>query len=346
MKKALLALLALSLPLTAQAAPFSNDAARYALPEAQMVGHIDFERLRESKTFKDLYAMLSANPNAQRGLADLEARFGIKILSDLSGITFSINAPKPTGATETFVFASGLFDEAKVMAGMKKGNADYDEGVEGAQKLYVAQGDKTALAFVKGGLLAANSQVSATGSVEGEGSMRKVIKSQGLSGAIKALSAQFSAGKDMWFALSPNAEMLAQLKTQDPQMAAFTSWTLSLDMGAGLHIHAEGVGTAEAASGVAAKLTAQVQGAMASPQAAMLGGIITKFSVKAEGDKLVLDLPLSQQDVEQLKMLGMMAMAAMQSAARPEPQPSFPALQQPAKPSALTPAPAPLKINP
>ena len=346
MKKALLALLALSLPLTAQAAPFSNDAARYALPEAQMVGHIDFERLRESKTFKDLYAMLSANPNAQRGLADLEARFGIKILSDLSGITFSINAPKAGAGTETFVFASGRFDEAKVMAGMKGRGADYSESAEGAQRLYVAQNDKTALAFLSGGLLAANSQVSPTASVEGEASMRKVLKGAGLGGAIKGLSAQFSAGKDIWFALSPNAEMLSDLKAQDPQMAAFTAWTLSVDLSAGLHIHAEGVGTAEAASGVAAKLTAQVQGAMASPQAAMLGGIITKFSVKAEGDKLVLDLPLSQQDVEQLKMLGMMAMAAMQSAARPEPQPSFPAIQQPTKPSAPAPAPAPLKINP
>ena len=345
MKKALLALLALTLPLSAQAAPFSTDAARYALPEGQMVGHVDFERLRESKTFKDLYAMLSGNPGAQQGIADLESRFGIKLLSDLGSITFSVNAPKAGGPTETLVFASGLFDELKIMAGMKARGADYDVKAEGAQQLYVAQGDKTALAFVKGGLIAANSQVGGPEAVEGESSLRKALKGVGLGGALKGLSAQFTTGKDVWFALAPNADMLADLKVQDAQMAAFTAWTLSIDLSAGLHVHAEGVGTPEAAGAVAGKMMAQVQGAMASPQAAMLGGMITKFSAKAEGDRLVVDLPLSQQDVDQLKMLGMMALAAMQSASRPEPKPSFPALKAPAAPAAPT-APEPVKILP
>ncbi len=343
MKKALLALLALTLPLSAQAAPFSTDAARYALPEGQMVGHVDFERLRESKTFKDLYAMLSGNPGAQQGIADLESRFGIKLLSDLGSITFSVNAPKAGGPSETLVFARGLFDEAKIMAGMKERGADYDVSAEGAQQIYIAQGDKTALAFVKGGLIAANSQqVGSPSAVEGASSLRKTLKSEGLGGALKGLAAQFTAGKDVWFALAPNADMLADLKVQDAQMAAFTAWTLSIDLSAGLHVHAEGVGTPEAAGAVAGKMMAQLQGAMASPQAAMLGGIITKFSAKAEGDRLVVDLPLSQQDVDQLKMLGMMALAAMQSASRPEPKPSFPALRPPAAPA----APYPVKILP
>ena len=334
MKKILLALTAASaLCSSALATPFNSDAARFTLPEGQLVAHIDMERMRSSQTFKDLAAMITGNPAAQKDLEELKARFGVDPINGIGSITLSVNAAAKGAPPEVAAYVTGAFPQAQILEALKKESKDFDAVKEGEHTMYVAQNDSSTITFVKGGMLATGSD----GAVKGDAVARKVLAGAGVTGAVKVTTGSFDGSKDVWATFQPSAAMVADMQAQNPMMGAFTAWTVSMDFTPGLHVHIEGKGTEAAASQIAAMASMQLQQMQASPQAAMLGGMMSKLSVTSKGELLVVDMPLNQQDVNQLKMMAMMMMMSLQ---QPKAQPSFPGLQAPVAPSVAPKAPA------
>jgi hypothetical protein len=343
MKKALLTLVALlSLSASAWAAPFTPDAARFTLPEGQVLAHIDMSRMSQSQTFKDLVAFISSNPSGQKDLAEFKEKFGVDPFG-LGSITLSVNAPAKSTSPEITAYVTGEFPQEKILAGLKAESKDFDTVKHGEHTLYVAQNDQSTISFVKGGMLAFGSE----GTTKGDAVARKLLDGKGATGELATISKGFSADKDVWVAFKPSEAMVADLKMKSPQMGAFTQWVVSVDMAPGLHIHAEGKATAEVAQALATMANMQIQQMKASPQAAMFGGLINKSTISAKGDTLVVDVPLNTQDVAQLKMMAMMAMMSMQQQMAPK-QPSFPQLQKPVAPmkKAAKPAAPPAMLAP
>jgi hypothetical protein len=60
-------------------------------------------------------------------------------------------------------------------------------------------------------------------------------------------------------------------------------------------------------------LSKQIDGFKTNPQAMMFMGILNKLKVSAQKTDLSIDLPLNQQDVNQLKMIAGMIMMGMQN---------------------------------
>lgn len=328
------------------ATPFSTESARYAIPNGQILIHIDIERMAQSQTFKDLYGMLAGNPQAKTQIEDFKNRFGVDPLVDLKAMTVALNAPSKNAPPETSIYVEGNFKPEQIKAEFKKEGAVYDTQTVNGHELLVAQNDSSAVSFLPKGILAANSQRSPSGDVKGSNILTTVLNGKGLEGTLKEASALFGDGKDVWASFRPSAEMLADMKTQNPMIASFTKWDLSLDLAQGLHLHVEGTGSPEGTKLISDLANAQIAKAKSSPQAAMLGGLINKASITANGPTLVVDLPLSDQDVKQLQMMAMMLMMSMQQGhgapgapGAPGPQVTpkrspFPNLQAPAAPAA------------
>ena len=322
----------------ALANPFNEYSARYSIPAGQVLVHVDVERLTQSQTFKDLYGMATGNPQAKGKLEEFKQRFGVDLLTDVKGVTVALNAPSKGAPPETSVYVAGNFKPEQIKAGFKKEGADFNTEQVMGHDLLIAKNDSSAFAFVKGGVLAANSQKSPGGEVKGDAVLKAVLNGAGLGGALKTASAKFTAGKDLWASFQPSAEMLNDMRAQNPMMASFSAWDISLDLSKGLHLHVEGQGTPESAKQISDLANAQLAQAKSSPQAAMLGGIINKASVSAKASTLVVDIPLSNQEVKQLQMMAMMLMMSMQQGhGAPQPAPKrspFPNLQAPATPTA------------
>jgi hypothetical protein len=328
----------------AMAKPFNADAARYMISNGQVLVHMDIERLTQSQTFKDLYGMVAGSPQAKTQIDQFKARFGIDPLVDVKGVTVGLNAPSKGAPPETSVYIAGSFKPEQIKAELKTSGADFDAVMVGKQELLVAKKDASSFAFVPGGMIAANSQKAPQGEVKGEAVLRSVLSGAGLQGDLKAASAGFGPNKDVWASFRPSAPMLADMTAQNPMMGSFSAWDLSIDFSTGLHLHVEGLGSVESAKAIADLANAQLAQAKGSPQAAMLGGLVNKAKIEAQGTKFIVDLPLSNQDVKQLQMMAMMLMMSMQQGhAAPKPQPQrapFPQLQAPTAPA---PAPAPAK---
>ena len=113
-----------------------------------------------------------------------------------------------------------------------------------------------------------------------------------------------------------NEEMRKDLGQKNPMMAQFVKVIGSLDfkpVSTNIRAIESAAGPAQIAQMAQAQLAASTQ----SPQAAMFAGMIKKISVTAQGNDLVLDVPLNQQDVNQIKMMVGMMLMSLQGGARP-----------------------------
>jgi hypothetical protein len=293
------ALMMLALP-SALAAPAGFG---YLTGDADIIVHFDSQRLQKSQTFKDLMAMAMANPKAKAGLDEIKAKSGIDVLKDVDSLTVQIKSPAPGASRATVLgFVQGRFNPATLLKAMKAEKNEVTEEKTPWGVVYTngKKDEAVGFTFLKGGVLF------------GDVDLIKSHKKNKFKGPLSKFMSSFKAqGQDVWVASKFSPEMRNDFKTKNPMMAQFVQVVGSLDFAPGLHLSVRATG--ENAAGpkqIATMAQAQLAASTQAPQAAMFAGMINKITVKAEGNDLVVDVPLNQQDVNQIKMMvGMMLMS-------------------------------------
>ena len=108
-------------------------------------------------------------------------------------------------------------------------------------------------------------------------------------------------------------EMIADAKAKNPMMAVFQDIQGFIDLASGLHINVNATAKQAAiAQQMVKRAQEQLKAASGTPQAQMFASVLNKISLSAEGATIKLDVPLNQQEVNQLKMIVGMIMMSMQ----------------------------------
>ena len=310
MKKVFLFLVAsmmLTAPVMALAAPAGLN---YLNGDANIVVHFDSKRLQQSQTFKDLMSMAMANPKAKSNLDDMKSKTGVDVLKDIDSVTAQIKAPKAPGSkAQVLGYVQGRFNAQSVVGAMKANKNEVKEVKASWGVMYQNPADASfSFAFISGGML--------FGSTE----LVQNYKTGTFGGPLAKLAASFKdQAQDLWVVVDMNEEMRKDLGKKNPMMAQFVKVIGSLDFKPGLHLNIRATGESAAGPAQIAQMAqAQLAASTQSPQAAMFAGMIKKSSVTAQGNDLVLDVPLNQQDVNQIKMMVGMMLMSLQGGARPK----------------------------
>ena len=305
MKKLILSL-ALLLSLAASPALAAPQGLSYLNGDADVLLHFDLQRLQKSQTFKDIMAMAMSNPKAKSGLDEVKANVGVDILKDIDSVTIQVKAP-PKGQNRATVlgYIQGRFTPKTILAAMKASNAQVKEIKAPWGVIYANPSDPMGFTFLKGGVLF------------GDPDLIKAHKQGAFKGQLAASAGKFSDdAQDFWAVLKMNKEMTAEAAAKNPMLAQFEQVVGSLDFKPGLHLNVRATSKNPAGPKMLAQMgQQQLAAAGQSPQAAMFGAMMKKITIKAEAQDLVLDIPLNQQDVNQIKMMvGMMLMSFQQKA--------------------------------
>ena len=280
----------------------------YLNGDADILVHFDFQRLQKSQTFKDIMAMAMSNPKAKSGFDDIKTKVGVDVLKDIDSVTVQVKAPSQSKNRPTVLgYLQGRLNSKSILAAMKTSGAKVEEVKASWGVIYKNPAEPMGFAFVSGGM------------VFGDPDLIKAHKKGAFKGPLAASSSKFKDdAQDLWVVVNVSKEMSQDMATKNPMMAQFGQVVGSLDFKPGLHLNVRATSKdAQGPSMLAQMGQAQLAAAGQSPQAAMFGAMMKKISIKAEANDLVLDVPLNQQDVNQIKMMVGMMLMSFQNAGKP-----------------------------
>lgn len=302
--------------------------------------HIDLQRLQTGQTPKQLLGLMMANPETKQKITLFQQNFGIDPFKDLKSLTMQIKVLEAKQEPLILVHVVGTFDQARLLKGLTaQGNAFTQETINGHVAHINAQ-NKSAITFVKDGVLMGTPE-----------RLRFALKGAQFGGILKEQQALLKQGGDLWFAAHLPERVRADIKRQNPVVADSKSMRGYLDFAQGLKIMiATEFVSPEVAAATEAQLKMMIDQAKQAPQAAMFMNMVNKVSISAEGPELTLDIPLTQDDVNQIQaivsmMLMSLSMQQQQQQQQPpagSSAPKFPKLNAPVSPSVPAPAPAPV----
>ena len=284
-----------------------------------------------------------ANSSFKQKLVRFKSQFGVDPFKDLKSLTTNIKIAQPGKEPEILMHIVGTFNQQKFLQGLtQEGNVFEQETIQG-KVAHISAANKSALSFVSDGVIMGTPAL-----------IRSALKGVQFGGALAEQQAKLIHGGDLWFVAHIPEEIRAQLKLSNPTVADSKATRGYLDFAQGLHVmmtteFASTGGAAQAAT-ILGQVIAQ---AKQSPQAAMFMNMVNKFSVKTQGSSLMIDLPLSQEDVDQIQaIVSMLLMSlSMKQAEQSKPtiapqRPSFPQLNQPIAPTVAPSAPPPVAPMP
>lgn len=259
---------------------------------------VNLEQLNKAPLFQEIFKMMSASPEAQKGLADAREKLGMDPMAAIKTVVVAI----PKGlqgeglVLATTAAAASKIEAAAVEAGMKG-----KETFQGATLLKADNGEAMGLMgdqifagrlnLVKDALTAAKGK---GGSLEKNAAVAKLVSAAPQS-------------KDIWFAAH-----VAGQKQGELQHVKSARGGVDLEKGVDLHIVVTMDSAAEATK-MATQAKTGLEQAKAQPQAKMMGldAIANKMDIQAKGADIELHLPLDEADVNKLKgTIGMMMMMA------------------------------------
>jgi hypothetical protein len=306
------------------AAPKGNT--QYFGNNSNVVFHLDMQRLQKGETPKNLLGMLMMNPKTKEGLNKFKTQFGLDPFKDIQSLTGSVTLMARGTEPLILLHIQGTFNEATFLKGLTQEGNDFKTETINGHTLHVSTANKSALSFIKGGVL--------MGSPD---QLRAAVKGTTFAGGLVAQQAKLTNGGDLWFVAQFPEAMRKEMQLKNPAMANASALRGFIDFEKGLHVSLiTELDNAEEATKAATQLNASINQAKGSPQAAMFINMINKFSANAKGNELVIDLPLNQDEVNQVQAIAgmlMMSLTANQGNAGGR-APSFPGLKGPVSPGA------------
>ncbi len=302
---------------------------------------IDVKRIQNSQTFKDLYTFVSSNPANQKALQEFNTTYQIDLLKDIDTVTFHASSPNPATEPELLVILEGRFKPEVIIEATKKTwTQPKQEMIGSATFVYSELQKENAMSFVDQMLVLGN-----------QSAVRQAISKSGqFSGKLAdSLSKLPTTLVDTWGVMVLNENMRNQLRQNNPNAASFENIIMSFDLATGLNVDIKAYGENETmVSALSNEMNTQLISVLQNPQAAIFASMIKKLKITAQGKELKVQLPLDQQDVNQIKMMLAMMLGGLnqmnQAPINTSPIPSNPNLNQPAPSSMVVPAPAPIPV--
>ena len=259
---------------------------------------VNLEQLNRAPLFQDIFKMMSANPEAQKSLAETREKLGMDPMAAIKTLVVAI----PKGIQgEGLVLATSAAAASKIEAAAREAGMKGKETFLGATVLKSDNGEALGLAGdqIYAGRL--NLVKDALSTVKGKGgSLEK-------NAAVARLVGSAPQSKDIWFAAQVTGQKQGEL-----QHVKSARGGIDLEKGVDVQVVVTMDSAAEATKMVTQAKTGLEQ-AKAQPQAKMMGldAIAAKMDIKAKGADIELHLPLDEADVNKLKgTLGMMMMMA------------------------------------
>jgi hypothetical protein len=303
---------------------------------------IDVKRIQNSQTFKDLYTFVSSNPANQKALQEFNTTYQIDLLKDIDTVTFHASSPnKDAAEPELLVILEGRFKPEVIIEATKKTwTQPKQEMIGSATFVYSELQKENAMSFVDQMLVLGN-----------QSAVRQAISKSGqFSGKLAdSLSKLPTTPVDTWGVMVLNENMKSQLRQNNPNAASFENIIMSFDLASGLNVDIKAYGENETmVSALSNEMNAQLTSVLQNPQAAIFASMIKKLKISAKAKELQVQLPLDQQDVNQIKMMLAMMLGGLnqmnQAPVNTSPIPSNPNLNQPAPSSMVVPMPAPAPV--
>ena len=318
------------------AAPSANT--QYFSNDGNVLIHIDLQRLQKGKTPQKLLGLMMTNPSFKQKLNRFKSQFGVDPFKDLRSLTMNIKLTETGRDPEILMHIQGTFNQEQFIKGLvQEGNVFERETIKD-HVAHISAANKSALSFVSDGVIMGTPT-----------RLRSALQGVSFGGHLAEQQAKMSDGGDLWFTAYVPDELRAGM---NPAISDSRGIRGYLDFARGLHLMmiTEFTST-ETAAHVVARLNQAVAQAKQSPQAAMFMSMINKLSIKAEGTVTTIDLPLSQEDMDQIQAIlsmVLMSLSMNQPEQATQKKPSFPRLDQPtAKPSVVSPtSPAAQPVKP
>ena len=272
--------------------------------ETMLVVSINMKRLKGSSLYKEALGMVMADPSAKADFDKLKEATGFDIEKDLDGLV--IAAAADFEESEQFLLiAKGNFDEKKFIEFAKSEGANIKTAEHGGLTYYDVD-DEAGMAFTDGYLVIGPKPALKAAIDTKAGKMDSVEKHSGLGGMFGTVD----TSKDLWFAMELPESVRQELGREAPMGSDVEKVWGALDLNAGLALDVT-VGTAKADTATQLEALAQ-QGlaeAAKDPNVAQLGldKALAGTKVKADGKNLVVNIKLSEEELNKIKgMLGAM----------------------------------------
>lgn len=291
-------------------------------PGTTGVLQIDLAAMRGTTLYKELWKVVSSNPEFLKGKAEAQEKMGFDLEKDLSGITVAVD-----GSGEGFVVLAGKFNEKKITGMAKKEGKAKQLKHQGVA--YWAGEDKVAVAFLAGRVVVGKEAAikSAIGAHKG--------KRVGKAAEVMKLAKGVDQKKHVWGAAALPKNL------RDSNMKELSTMHGFVDLTKGLSFLAVAAfDTEKTAQKIVADVEKALTDAQANPGMAAfgVGPLLAKVKASNKGKAVSLAADWNEQDVARLKALAGMAGAMMGAAARPKAP-----MQTPKAPPAQT---APSKTAP
>ena len=300
---------------------------------------VDMQRMQKSQTFKDVTTFLMANPQSKAKIDEFEKGFGINVFRDVNAVSLHMLA-RANNNPDVLVHVQGTFDQKKVLAGLGQAGA-LTPVAAGSMTIHQMPNQNKGVIFINPNELLIGETATLKNAVGNQGKF---------AGILSTLSQRIKGEKDMWVVTHLGQSELAKVKQKNPLLGNFPDFMIQLDLATGLHLQVNAISNADkVAQSTAGLLNQQLTAVKSNPQAMMFMAVLNKIKIVAQTNEVSIDLPLNQQDVNQIKMLAGLLMMGMQKQGAPPAatgakRPAFPSLKgkNPAgmpKPAVKAPAP-------
>ncbi|MCA9537771.1 MAG: hypothetical protein KC620_02715 [Myxococcales bacterium] len=305
--------------------------------DADIVLHLDVKGLQKSSLVQDLIKQAKMNPQAQKELDAFKENYGLDPEKDLNALTIMFPAASKTGQALFVIDSNAKYD--RLLAGARKNDPGISEATHSGVKIH--QGSK-------GMAMAAVGDKVLFGDVE---LLKKAIndrKGKGAQGNKSLMNLVKSTNVDghLWFVADLPESVRQKMAQGDPELKGAESVRGSLDLSSGLKMQVIVGGDKAFAQKLVSSLDTQLKQAREeqakNPMMAAMGvtALLEGIKTEVKNGEALLNVDLSDAQVQQLKALVTMAMGMAAAGAMQAQPPAAPAQKAPAQKAPVQKAPA------
>jgi hypothetical protein len=285
---------------------------------AAIVMHIDVEQIRSLSLYQMIWGMISAQPEVQEVLTEMQAQAGFDPNTDISGITMMLSGEDDD---RWGVLVEGNFDSARIATYLST-----IEATEMATQEYQgrtvyfnpsdSEGDRSYFTILSDNVVAAGTQNELSAMLDaGAGTVPNVTANAELN----TLLTSTDMSGAFWFSGIMTPAMQAEMVGSP--MEGLTTVTGHGNFAGGLNVaYALGTTTPEQATALAAFFNEQVTQARTQPEIAQMGlsSVLDGVSIAASANTVNVSVTVPEQTLNQIIGIFTALMAAEAGGAMPQ----------------------------
>jgi hypothetical protein len=280
---------------------------QYVPQNAAIVVNVDLEQLRSLPLYQMIWGVITANPDAQRALTEMQTQAGFNPNTDLSGFLIALS---PEDSERWSVLVEGNFNVEQITAylGTQMGDSDGDGQPDMAAQQYAghtvyydpteSESDRGYFTFLNNNIVAAGTQQELSGVLDTVGGTVPSVTSQA---QMSNLLSSVDTSGTFWFAGTLSPAMQAQMVGSP--MEGVSTMRGSGNFTGGLNIdYVLGTNTPEQAATLAAFINDQIAQARTAPEIQQmgLGSMLDTVNVSANETSVGITAAIPEQTMNQI----------------------------------------------